>query len=296
MFGYMAMSPGCTVGNKIVDSNYFRARICNTKYHDPTNAITTNPYCSQGQRYNRNGMHSWVKRNGANSGCVIIPWDYRCDCCCAGFCAMCFSGSSVTHSCLTAPNYTSNNFCAAYFRPSTVAGAYEYLNAYVGKVGCFCNGADICTVELDSSPVSSQSIFTSLNADQTNLFEGCCCYVMCLCRDSNGNIVPGSVVSSPSYIMGAATGVNLQCVRPTPSTTACGSVITFQNACSAFPPTVTVSTINCTDTTLENKKCFSLDTVPVCQPACNITGENGGYILTNTTSCLRAFSFVTINP
>lgn len=275
-------------------------RFCNTKFHDPSSTLIVKQYqpsridCgSPSGRFFVSGASSWQKRTAANCGCLVIPFDANPVCNCVTYCVYCFNGASLSQSAVTVPCNFSSPWCVEYFRVN--AGKYEYFSMKCGNVGCFCNNTLLCNKTLDYC--SSGTQYIPLDENHLYIFNRTCgdCVAYCVCRDVNCDLIPCGVTVGPSVCFGAATGVSINCSKVTPVSSRCGSSIAYQNACNAFLPVASTMTFNCSTLQFENKNCFDLDTIPIPQGFSNMNADAGGYILTNTVTCNRAFSFLTIN-
>lgn len=291
----------CHIGspNLMATQAYYRSRFCNTKYHDKDNALSTSKYCplinaNQGDQTHKNGMTTWTKRTSATCGCFTFPWNACIECNCATYFTFCWSGSTLTQATTVSPCNFGDPFRNSLFRV-TSAGDFEYVNLCCGTVGCFRNNTTCCNVVMDCCSSSSAN-FVPIDSGFKYLFLSCDCYAVCICRDSNCCLIPTGSAGGPVTSLGADTGVTINNARVTPASSSCGTSIAYQNACNAFLPTVTTLTFNCTDLKFDGKKCFNLDTIPISQERRNMTGEAGGYILTVTDNCTRAYSFLTVNP
>lgn len=280
----------------------WETRFCNTKFHDPSSTLIVKQYqpsritCdAPAGRYWVSGASSWQKRTAANCGCFVMPFDAHPACDCVTYCVYCFSGSSLTRSAITVPCNFSSPWCVDYFRVNT-SGVFEYLSMKCGNAGCFCSGTMLCYSDLGYC--STGSAYIPLDPCHLYIFNYTSgdCIPYCVCRDASCNLIPCGVTVGTSVPLGAATGISLNCSKVTPVSSRCGSVIAYQNACNAFLPVVSTMTFNCSTLQFENKNCFDLDTIPIAQTNRNMSADAGGYILTTTDTCNRAFSFLTINP
>jgi hypothetical protein len=291
-------------GQKRVCSAHYKARYLNEKFHDPDHILQPSQYCPLECSFIQNKAHkyghnTWYKRISATCGCFIWPFNANPDAShnCVTYCVLCWNGSTLNQSVVTSPCNFGDPYCTTFFRQNA-AGAYEYVNLKCGTVGCFTNGATTCHVIMDCCAINEADAYVPIdnNFKYLYLFPTNGCYAYCICRDANCCLVPCGSNGGPQTSPGAATGVNVSASRVTPASSACGSIISYQNACNAFLPTAVKMSFNCTDLKFDNKTCFNLDTIPVSQQQANLTAEGGGYIYTCIDACVRAFSFLTINP